>query len=207
VVDPHARRRGIATALLDAALAVCRQQGGDAVLLIVPRNSQAGVALARGRGATLEHSEHALVLREPPADRADDPRVILRPAVRADYDTLSALFLSGFGHPLSDPAELESTRRSRTVMVEYGGAVVGSVRLSRDGDRGGVYGFVVAAELRGRGIGREVLRRVCAELFEQGVSEVGLEVAVENDHALGLYLSLGFTRVATEDYYELRLDP
>jgi len=28
-----------------------------------------------------------------------------------------------------------------------------------------------------------------------------LEVAVENEHALGLYTSLGFTRVTTEDYY------
>jgi len=34
---------------------------------------------------------------------------------------------------------------------------------------------------------------------------IGLEVAVENDHALGLYTSVGFTSVSTEDYYALSL--
>jgi len=32
---------------------------------------------------------------------------------------------------------------------------------------------------------------------------IRLEVAVENDRALGLYTSLGFARVATEDYWRL----
>jgi ribosomal protein S18 acetylase RimI-like enzyme len=32
---------------------------------------------------------------------------------------------------------------------------------------------------------------------------VGLEVAVENERALGLYTSIGFRPVTTEDYYAL----
>jgi ribosomal protein S18 acetylase RimI-like enzyme len=32
---------------------------------------------------------------------------------------------------------------------------------------------------------------------------VHLEVTVDNDRALNLHTSLGFTRVATEDYYAL----
>jgi ribosomal protein S18 acetylase RimI-like enzyme len=58
---------------------------------------------------------------------------------------------------------------------------------------------------QGRGIGRDVLRQVCRELRDEGVQRIGLEVAVENDHALGLYGSLGFTQITTEDYYELPL--
>jgi ribosomal protein S18 acetylase RimI-like enzyme len=34
---------------------------------------------------------------------------------------------------------------------------------------------------------------------------VHLEVAVDNDHALGLYTSLGFAPISTEDYYTLPL--
>jgi ribosomal protein S18 acetylase RimI-like enzyme len=46
---------------------------------------------------------------------------------------------------------------------------------------------------------------VCRRLRDEGVRRVGLEVAVENDHALGLYTSLGFIQVTTEDYYALSL--
>jgi ribosomal protein S18 acetylase RimI-like enzyme len=48
-----------------------------------------------------------------------------------------------------------------------------------------------------------VLRRVCQQLRAQGAQQIGLEVAVDNDRALGLYTSIGFTPVTTEDYYVL----
>lgn len=38
---------------------------------------------------------------------------------------------------------------------------------------------------------------------DEGVRRIGLEVDLENDHALGLYTSLGFIQETTEDYYEL----
>lgn len=205
MVDPAARRRGIATALLEAALPTCRAHGGGSVLLVVPRQSAAGRAFALDRGAELEHSEHALVLDQRPEDRNADPRISIRAATRDDFDDLSELLVSGFGHPAQHPHEFDRTSRSRTVIVELGRVVVGTVRLSLDGLRGGIYGFTITPELRGRGIGRDVLRRVTAGLFDAGATSVGLEVAVDNDHALGLYESLGFDRVSTEDYYELKL--
>jgi ribosomal protein S18 acetylase RimI-like enzyme len=47
------------------------------------------------------------------------------------------------------------------------------------------------------------MRRVCLGARAAGVEVMRLEVAVENDRALGLYTSLGFARVATEDYWRL----
>jgi ribosomal protein S18 acetylase RimI-like enzyme len=205
MVDPEARRRGIATALLDAALPSCRAHGGSAVLIVVPRHSDGGRALALGRGAQLEHSEHALVLEQRPQDGPSDSRIHIRAATRNDFDELSELLMSGFGHPANHPHEFDRAGRSRTVIVELGHVVVGTVRLTLDGLRGGIYGFTITPELRGRGIGRDVLRRATAGLFDHGATTVGLEVAVENDHALGLYLSLGFRQISTEDYYELVL--
>ncbi len=206
MVDPDARRRGIATALLEAALPTCRAHGGGSVLLVVPRNSVAGRALALGLGATLEHSEHALVLDQRPQEGpAADPRISIRAATRDDFEELSELLMSGFGHPAYHPHEFDRIGRSRTVIVELGRVIVGTARLTLEGLRGGVYGFTITPELRGRGIGRDVLRRVTAGLFDAGATTVGLEVAVDNDHALGLYLSLGFRQLSTEDYYELTL--
>jgi Acetyltransferases len=93
---------------------------------------------------------------------------------------------------------------SRTLLVEIAGCAVGTLRLTREDDEvAGIYGFAVDPDWQGRGIGRDVLRRVCQQLCDEGVHRIGLEVAVDNDRALGLYTSLGFTPLTTEDYYAL----
>jgi ribosomal protein S18 acetylase RimI-like enzyme len=201
MVDPAARRRGIASALLDAAVPVCRERAARAVLLVVPRPSQAGKALALARGATHDHAEHALVLRDAVRDVPHDDAVSLRPAGPGDASSVARLLDDGFGFtPTDEPDE-------RTLIVERDGGVVGTLRLVETTTGVGVYGFVIDPALRGRGIGRDVLGRVCRDAQATAATEVSLEVEVDNDHALGLYTSLGFQPVITEDYYRLPLEP
>lgn len=207
MVDPSARRHGIATALLDAALPLCLERSRGPVLLVTPRGSVAGRAFALSRGARLEHSEHALVLPGAPTDGPTDPQIRLRNATPADASDLSRVLSAGFGQAPSDLIQQMAGDSARTLVAERDGAVVGTVRVARDRDEGRVYGFAVDPAVQGRGIGRDILRRVCRQLRADGAERVGLEVAVDNDHALGLYTSLGFTQVTTEDYYELSLDP
>jgi GNAT superfamily N-acetyltransferase len=66
MVAPDARRRGVGSALLDAAVPLCRELGFREALLIAPRSSEAGKRLALRRDAVLDHSEHALVLSGDP---------------------------------------------------------------------------------------------------------------------------------------------
>src|SRR5690242_714263 len=83
MVDPDFRRRGIASALLSAALPLCRERGYTETLLVTPRTPAAARDLALARGGVLHHSEYALQLtRTPPAGPAD-PRITLRPMVSA----------------------------------------------------------------------------------------------------------------------------
>ena len=100
-------------------------------------------------------------------------------------------------------AGLADDSRGMNLVVVRDGATVGYLRRTLHDGEGGVYGFVIDAVLRGRGIGRDVLRRVCQRLRDDGARRVGLEVEVDNEHALGLYTSLGFARVTTEDYFRL----
>ncbi|MGH9066750.1 MAG: GNAT family N-acetyltransferase [Acidimicrobiales bacterium] len=167
--------------------------------------AEGGRALAVGRGAALDHSEHALVLLSEPSGGVSDPRIGLRTAGPADAAVISQLLEAGFGRPPAGPADRLSSDRERTLLVELGGSPVGTLRLSRHGDEARIHGFVVDPAWQGRGIGRDALRRACAQARAEGARRVGLEVAVDNDRALGLYTSLGFCPVATEDYYSLAL--
>lgn len=189
-VAPEARRQGIGTALLDAAL---RAASARPLLVTTP----AGRPFALARGAVPAHSEHALVLRSAPADGPADRRLVLRPATSTDAAAVRALLSTGFGwagEPATD---------GDTLVGELDGRPVVTLRTSRDGAEGAVYGFAVAPAVRGRGIGRDALRRACQGLRAGGAERVGLEVAVDNESALGLYTSLGFVPVATEDYWTL----
>jgi ribosomal protein S18 acetylase RimI-like enzyme len=204
MVDPEARGRGIGRALLDAALPLCRSTQKDRVLLVVPRASPGGSELARVYGMTFEHSEHALRLSARPGPAAASSDLSLRPSTGEDIPALAEMYGEAFGHVPSNLDELVA-RDSRPLIIERGEDTVGTIAVVREGQRGAIYGFIVVPELRGRGIGREVLRRACQDLFDSGTTHVDLEVEVENDNALGLYTSTGFELEATDDYYELLL--
>jgi ribosomal protein S18 acetylase RimI-like enzyme len=203
MVDPAHRRCGIGGRLLEAALALSGVAGGREPLLIVPRQSAGGRALADRHDARLDHSEHALVLRREPTDGPRDPRLSMRIAERRDVPAIMALMSSGFGFAPPDTAERMTAEGVRSFVFEREGRVIGTLRAQLDDETAGVYGFAVDPHWRGQGIGRDALRRTCRELRERGARTVGLEVEVENDRALHLYTSLGFTPVITEDYWAI----
>jgi len=201
MVAPDARRRGIGSALLDAAVPLCRERGDRPPLLVVPRQSIAGKRLALRRGGTLDHSEHHLVLSGQPTSGPHGPEISLRPATVADVPLVVSLLEQGFGW--SGPDDL-GNRLERTALVELRGAVVGTLFLERDDDeKASIFGFVVEPSLHGRGIGRAALRQACEQLRADGARRISLDVDVANDRALGLYASIGFTPVTTEDYFAL----
>jgi ribosomal protein S18 acetylase RimI-like enzyme len=199
MVDPAARQRGIGAALLDAGLRLCRQREHDSVLLVVPRTSVAGRSLALRRGGVLEHSEHALELLGEPSEAPTDPGVTVRAASAADQPALREILRLAFGW---EPAETAGPDPN-TLVVERAGRPVGTARVYLEGDRAGIYGLAVHPDQQGRGIGRDVLRRLCRTARAGGATTVHLEVATDNDRALHLYTSLGFQPVITEDYYAL----
>lgn len=203
MVDPEARRRGIGSALLRRALGLAAARRLTEVLLVAPRATPTGRLFAERHGGVLEHSEHHMELQgtPPPAPTRED--VLLRPVTADDLPVLRRIIRDAFG---SDGADRVPDGGDRQLVVECEASVVGTVRLSRDGDGIGIYGFAIDSPVRGRGIGREVLRQICARLRAEGSKRVTLEVASDNDRALGLYTSVGFVRLATEDYFRFPTD-
>lgn len=203
MVAPEARGRGLGAALLAALLAAADED----VLLVVPRSSATGHHLARARGGREHHSEHALRLDHPPAPETGGPGVVVRPMRRGEEGLVGALLSAGFGAERSTDDEAWADESPLTRVVVSDDEPVGTLRLQPDGDGLGVYGFVVRPDRQGRGIGRAALASVCAEAFTAGYGHVHLEVETANDRALGLYTSLGFAPVSTEDYWLLPIPP
>ena len=203
MVDPAARRQGIATKLLDAALVLCRDRAYSSVLLVTPRNSDAGRCLALSRGGALDHSEYAMVLTDAPGAHPSEVVPNLRSATVDDVPVVARLLAAAFGYAPGDGAGILANDLLQTIVIEVDDIAVGTLRVTRDGDIGGIYGFAVDPPMQRRGIGREALRRTCRQLFDEGVKQIALEVATQNEHALGLYTSIGFRPVTTEDYFSL----
>jgi ribosomal protein S18 acetylase RimI-like enzyme len=207
MVAPGWRRRGIGTALLEAALSACRKRECGTPLLVVPRSSVAGKSLALRHGGVLDHSEHALVLVGAPNHQPSEPRITLRNATAEDTVEVSRLLEAAFGHPAPGLWERLASEQEPTLLVESGGATVGTVRLTRHGEEAGIYGLAVDPAWQRRGIGRAVLEQVCEQLRREGARRVGLEVAVDNERALRLYTSVGFRAITIEDYYAMPTKP
>jgi ribosomal protein S18 acetylase RimI-like enzyme len=203
MVHPDFRRRGIGTSLLDEAAALCRERGHDRFLLIAPRTSVGSRAMAEVRGGVLDHSEHAMDLIGAVTDGPSDPTLELREAARDDIPEIARILTEAFGHPWN-PVDVEAEREP-TLVAAREGAVIATMRVHRTPEEWGIYGFAVEPTLQGGGIGRDLLRRVCRQASEAGVGRLHLEVEVNNDRALGLYTSLGFTRTSTEDYFSIPL--
>ncbi len=84
-----------------------------------------------------------------------------------------------------------------TWAIEYDGQCVGSARLVVDPDQHcATYAVgLFVADLRGRGLGREVTRLVVAWAFDVlGVHRIQLDVVDGNRRAIDCYLACGFRR-------------
>jgi ribosomal protein S18 acetylase RimI-like enzyme len=127
---------------------------------------------------------------------------MVAPAARR-LPLISRVLNRNFGPGGPDVESGLDSPRERTLVVEWDGSPVGTMRLTRDAPGAGIYTFAIDPARRGRGLGREALRQACELLRGEGVERVGLEVDLENDRALALYTSIGFTPVATEDYFSL----
>jgi ribosomal protein S18 acetylase RimI-like enzyme len=204
MVDPTLRRRGIGATLLDALVNAGSEIGDTEVLLVVPRSSPDGRSLALARG-TYEHSEYAMLLEAEPTATAADPSIDLRPSKPEKFDRVSALIEEGFGHPASPGNNPDFTYVITKREDGAGAEIIGTIRLIPSDKPAYIGGFVVTAAHRGKGYGRDVLGRAVHVLRSQGADRVGLDVLTDNEGALGLYTSLGFRPISTEDYYRLQI--
>jgi ribosomal protein S18 acetylase RimI-like enzyme len=223
MVHPHYRRRGVFRELTDAAVIACRRRSIPKLIFICPRSSSTGKAFLDALGADYSFSEYRMEMTEDlesPAQTASETTasqagtslegIRLREAGHLDTELLVRLNMSGF--PMSEQDVREyiaislKSKGEKTYIAELGEEPIGKIGVQLSEVAGFIYGFSVLAEYRGKGYGRQILAKTIQSMRSmEPDAQIALEVAVENERALGLYKSCGFQAVTAYDYHELYL--
>lgn len=198
MVDPMARRQGIAQKLFNEA--VKDWETASQFLINTPVLSSSGASFCEANGANYAFTEHQLVCSELPIPYTKTG-VKIRPAVANDEKMILQFDEDGFGLTKKEAKSLYSSRGTQgTYMIEEHGEPVGKLRLDRQKKESWIYGFVLMKAKRGKGIGRAAL----TDIVHREVSNdktVWLDVAVDNEAALSLYKTCGFTADGAQAYY------
>ena len=183
-----------------------RNAASAKALLVTPRSTPAGHAFAVAKHAALEHSEHFLSLGATPTVDPIDPALTVRPATAADRGEVARILAAGFNEEEQQDLVIANTPEEQTLVIERAGAV------ARYGPRDPARGQPPAStaspsirRIRAKASAATSSTGSAAQLREAGAEQVTLEVAVDNERALDLYLSVGYEPQTTEDYYELAL--
>jgi L-amino acid N-acyltransferase YncA len=139
--------------------------------------------------------------------------VSIREAADDDWERIWPIFRDtvAAGETYAYPEDLTSQEASalwlerppgRTVVLEEDGVVLGTAKMGPNrpgrGDHVGTASFMVAAEARGRGVGRRLAEHVVAWHREHGYRGIQFNAVVEtNTAAVALWQSLGFVTVGT----------
>lgn len=207
LVHPEYRRKGIFTSLFQEGVMECKKRGIPNLLLICPRSSEAAKGWAESRGGSYAHSEYEMeCFAAPNRELASAGPVIRRVAGSDEHDTAeldTVCFGGDFEDNLARMKERMADADRSIFVASMNGKVIGKVGIIYPERYIG--GLAVHPEFRGRGYGRVLLEYAVHKLREEKAERVVLEVACDNEGALALYKSCGFTPTTVYDYYRITL--
>ncbi|MGD7054327.1 GNAT family N-acetyltransferase [Sutcliffiella horikoshii] len=204
MVHPDYRRKGIFTKLFDEAMAEVKKREISTILLNAPSPSQSAKEFLKRIPCTFEVAEYQM--KWVAGELHDDPAVIIRPSTSEDdFESEIQLEVACFGFTEQEARSFNQRMKELNsedmFIIEAEGQTAGKIRVSETNGEAWIYGFAVAPELQGKGIGRKALSKVVKMETEKGLP-VFLEVEARNAHALRLYESCGFRSYHSQDYYK-----
>ncbi len=212
-VVPAWRRQGLGTRLLRHVETAATALGVRQLSCRMDTLEDEAARFLMGRGFFVEHEECMLELAdlsELPVEPAGPPgEIVTYPQARAVAEFCRLYERSFEGAPWSQPyteAEVSATlaRPEDLLFLTQDGEPIGVVWHERLPDgRGRVEPLGIARAHQGRGHGRRLLLAALHGLRRQGALLVEIGLWRQNDPAMNLYQSLGFTE-ATNWYYLAR---
>ncbi len=206
VVHPEYRRKGIFTALTNAARSDVPERGIHQLTFLCDRFSQSGQAFIQFIGAKYDFSEHSMILRDFKEHEPYKERILLRPAFMEDAPLLAHITATSFGE--SERRTQEHLKkdivnpRRRYFLASWGNEPVGCFNLWL-GNTIGIYAFCVRPEYRRHGFARQMLEQIIRQIRRETTQDITLEVDTTNTAAIALYHAVGFQEITTVGYYTL----
>lgn len=208
-VHPEYRRRGIGHRLLETALEACRKHGTQRAVLICESGSRSGQEFVASMNLTPSTVEQRMELGELQPAPPFAGGFTLEEGTPDEASAIADVVARAFGDPVDEYCHrVERDMRrpdERWYLARVDGIPAGGVRVWNDSPRLFLYGVGVAPEMQGRGVGRQMLTHLCAQLRQAGGERIGLEVLADNAPAKALYRACGFRHTTTYEYYPLPL--
>jgi ribosomal protein S18 acetylase RimI-like enzyme len=211
MVRPDYRRKGIGSALFEAAVAECKRQPHDEILVLCERASRSGQSFIATTGVVYSFAEHHMELQAT-SEWDMSPRqgnsLQIAQATREDLDTLVKLTMASFRgseevtkqriqHDMEHPLD-------QFYIARLDGAPISMLKIMGTSAKAGIYAFSVLPEYRGHGYGKQTLNSIIQTFISKGRTRFALEVETTNHNAISLYKSCGFQITTTYEYFKVR---
>lgn len=205
MVDPHFRRKHIASALLKEACRYLQKRGIQSRLLITDRSSLSGKAFLAAIDAVYQFSEYSMVLKRGKVPIAKEKAVQLVQANRTDDAHIRSILAESFSFSVETASEMirqtTSDSRHTLYLARDGSNPIGTVTVSEYPYELYIRAFAVQPSHQGKGYGRNILAQLIGKLTNESTKTIMIEVETANSNALHLYESCGFQIGSAYDYY------
>ncbi len=210
LTHPDYRKTGIFRALVSAAAESCAAFDIADILFVCEQASASGTAAVAALGAALEYTEYSLKFdRAFPYAKLHIPEgLTLHRARLEDLDELIRIsgdsFQEDSDHARQIIARVLASEGRAQYLAQLSGTPAGIVSTGYDNGATTIYGLGVTPAVQGKGIGRGILALLLQELLPEHEEDILIEVDSVNAGALHLYLSSGFIKQASFDYYRAK---
>lgn len=127
---------------------------------------------------------------------------IIRPLAHSDIGAVRAIELTGYSHPWSEAVFRECFRPDyRLWALVRDHELQGYAVVAHLFDEAHLLNLCIGRPWQGQGGGRQLLRHLIAQSFDERMCRVLLEVRRSNTSAIGLYQSEGFARIGERPGY------
>ena len=205
--EPLKRKKGFFKKLLNEAQAELEGRGIYSILFVVDSNSVSGISTAAKMMSVYDFSEYLMRYFQVNGEEINmENEIKLEKADPCDCEILAEINSDVFNSSRNESSEIIKeffkSRRRTLYSIYYHDCITGMIGVCEESERVYIYGFCVAKDFQGRGIGRQALTRA-VEICRKNTpgTVIDLEVQSGNENALRLYKKCGFAVQNEFRYY------
>lgn len=122
-------------------------------------------------------------------------------AENSHLDTIVEMEKEYFADSWSENSVKLQIENQKVIVLKFGEFILGYCIFMVAADEGEILRIATLKNIRKAGLGKKLLTSVISEMKESGINEVFLEVRAENESAIALYKSIGFSEIGIRKGY------